>query len=1202
MDQKNINHEDDVMTAFENLKKSIDSLDGTNGAADMKASAHTQVITPTKKDGVIDRAEWDRMLAEIDAKNAKEKEMAAAAEEESKAEEGGVGVVGTRAARHASKKSALGGIAAAKTAKEVKEKKPKAPKEKAPKEPKEPKEKKKKSKAAKIILRLFIAFVILGLIGCIAVGVIVGKIIKESPEINPNNIYDLLSQSSVIYDINGSVVDNIYTGDALRTNVDYDEIPQDLVNAFVSIEDKTFWEHNGFNFRRIVGAVWEKVSGKKARIGGTSTITQQLARNIFLTDTRLDRDMVRKIREAYYTVIIEKTLSKEQIIEAYLNTVYLGFNSNGVSAAARAYFNKDLSELKLLECAQLAALPQSPNSYAPLKRIATENVTDIEKYDVVVANDSWVTYYNDTASGRVKTVLNFMHEQGKIDDETYELAMQDSIRNYLNPGVNIGSSANDSSYFTDYITSQVMKDLQNKLGYTYQEAHDLLYKGGLVVNSTLDMEVQTILEDVYADPNNFPKISLNSVALDKQKNIMNADKDRVILYAIKNMLDDNGNFVLKKGEFKWNDNGSLTIYKGNRLNFFNTKANGETDVRVDLKDMYEQIDGQLYSRSGSYLLLDAKYKTRDDAGNLIISKDCFDETKVFTKNDDGTVTVSADSIVVGSPIIQPQSAMTIIDNATGQIRAMIGGRGISGKLLFNRATSTRQPGSSMKPLSVYSTALQLGYDATKKNAQTSNGANENGEALEAKIFTAATILDNIPLNLKNDFWPSNFDGTYGGRTTLRKAVEKSLNGCAVNLYMQLDPHNCIENIQNLGITSLVTTGDATDENASSLALGGMIKGVSPLEMASAYSTFGNYGVHNETSCYTTVTNRKGDIILKAESHSVQVLDEEVASLMLDILQSTVNVGIANGAKLTSQPSAGKTGTTSEMYDIWFCGLTPKYSASTWVGCDSNVNLGSDSSKATKVWKAVMERVGKLDERGEFELRGNFVEVSIDNKTGQLPLMSEYAETPETDIIVEKFIKGTQPTDATTDLEARGYVKVCAETGYLATDYCPHVAYKEYIARPSGMSWEKILAGYTLIDEKTDVEKDKALFLNLILDAGFDKPDYYCPLPGHNPVVDVNAETGEFIYANPVSPIVRQEYDVEGLEPVETEQPEEGEEIIPPSSGDVEENPQKEPGTIMVKPTDDPPAYPGGPMPGHWEYNIYVNDFVWIKDKVDDKAA
>ncbi len=1051
------------------------------------AKDETQRVDKPAAAGVIDRDEWDEMLRALENEPIKPAEEGKAVVEPSSA-------AGTRAKKNVSKN--------------LKKKKNSKAAQKA------------KAKRKKIFTRIILALLCLCFVAAIAAGIIVIKIIKETPDINPTNIYSMLSQSSVIYDINGNTVDNIYSGDALRTNVEFSEIPRQLIDAFVCIEDKTFWDHHGFNLIRIGGAIWQKLSGQSNRIGGTSTITQQLARNIYLVDTKSSRGMdgiIRKIREAYYTIQIEKTLSKEQIIEAYLNTVYLGFNSNGIYAASKAYFNKDIKDLTLIECAQLAALPQSPNNYAPLKRVGTDSVTDIDSLDIVTSNDTWITYYNDAGSSRIKLVLRYMHDQGKLDDAAYEAAKEISIRDYLNPGVNIGNAANDSSYFTDYIVSEVMSDLQNKLGYTYEEAHNLLYNGGLIVNSTLDMDIQVILEGVYADESNFPKIKPASVGTDKEKNILNADRDKVVLYAFNNMINEDGDFILRGEDYKWNDNGSLTLLKGKRLNFYNTKSNGVEDVRIDIKDMYEMLDDQLYSRSASNWTIASRYKSRDKDGNVIISADCFtDLPEAFKKHDDGTITLASKYFNLGSQIIQPQSAMVIVDNASGQVRAMIGGRNIKGKLLYNRATSTRQPGSSIKPLSIYSTALQKGYEASLAKAA--------GEEEYGTIFTAATPVDNIPSNAKYDLWPKNSDGGYAGNTYMRKALEQSWNGSAVSLYNMLDPQDCVNNLLNYGITSLVLDGEETDVNASALALGGMTKGISPLEEASAYSTFGNYGVHNEHTCYTTVTNRKGDVILTAENHPVKVLDEPVASLMLDMLQSVVNRGIAGSARLKSQPNGGKTGTTSDAYDIWFSGLTPKYAASVWIGCDTNIKLGTSSGTTAKLWKAVMEKVGQLDDRQEFEMRGDFVTVTVDSKTGMLPSQSEYADIPEEDLRSEIFIKGTEPKEA--DDNARGYIKVCSATGYLATPYCP-TAYRYYVERPGGLSWETLLANYTLLkgykqgmDPAVLAEQDKTQYLNLIPDANLDPPQFYCPIHGHYSEADYEAY--------PVSPIVRAEYNVEGL--------------------------------------------------------------------------
>ena len=286
---------------------------------------------------------------------------------------------------------------AAGTGRAAKAKKVKAPKEKKEKAPKE-KKKKKKLTFGRVLLRIFLCLLVLILIGAGVAGYKIYQVIQDAPEINPSNIYEILSESSVMYDSKGNVITNLYeSGGGIRANVDYDDMPETLKNAFIAIEDKTFWDHNGFNLVRIFGAIWDTIkSGGDTRIRGTSTMSQQLARNIFMDlSEREERSIPRKIKEAYYTVIIERALSKEQILEAYLNTVYLGYNCNGVGAAAKSYFNKEVKDLTLMECAALAALPQNPNKYAPLRREYTSLVKEEDNYDVISQSDMWTIYYND---------------------------------------------------------------------------------------------------------------------------------------------------------------------------------------------------------------------------------------------------------------------------------------------------------------------------------------------------------------------------------------------------------------------------------------------------------------------------------------------------------------------------------------------------------------------------------------------------------------------------------------------------------------------------------------------------------------------------------------------------------------------------------------------------------------------------------------
>jgi penicillin-binding protein 1A len=920
-----------------------------------------------------------------------------------------------------------------------------------------------KQKKFRINWKKFLRFAaIIAGVGVLAVGVVAFMAIKDAPAINPDNIYDLLSENSVIYDTEGNIVDNVYKGDALRTNIEYQQLPQDLIDAFISIEDKTFEKHNGFNIIRIFGAIWESIkTGDK--ISGTSTITQQLARNLYLTDTKSERSMVRKIREAYYTVILERGLSKEQILEAYLNTIYLGFNSNGVQAASQAYFSKDVESLTLVECALLAALPQSP-SYAPIKRIATEDVEDFEVLDIIEKNDEWTTYYNPSGERRLQTVLYFMHDLGKLTDEEYETAKATPIRDSINPGTGV-ITANSASFFSDYVVEQVIRDLSQEFGIDEEEAVDLVYNGGLQIHSTLSSDLQNIVEEEFAKNGNFPAIGY--ATKDRKGNILDSEGN-VLLYSRETFFDAEGDFILEDKEFKWNDDGSLTVYKGNRLNIYKTNVQGKTDYSVEFKNLYEVKDGILYSRAGGVWLIPAEYKDRDSSGNLLISAQYFaDKPEAFTKNENGTLTLGSEYYSLKQSIVQPQSAMVIMDYETGQMKALIGGRSIQGRMLFNRATSARQPGSSIKPLSVYSVALQSAVDGT-------------GD------WTAASPIDDAPIKYGGAAWPKNWYAGYTGINTLRRAVEQSINACAVNLWMQLDPQMSVDFLTNMGVTTLVEYGEVNDINAAALALGGMTKGISALEMTAAYGTFGNGGTYIEPICYTTVTNRNGDILLEKTPISHKVMDESVASLMTNILETTVNNGIAGAAKIAAQPVAGKTGTTSERYDVWFCGLTPQYSAALWIGNDVNIPMNQGSGAAASLWSRIMQRVCADLPREEFQMRGDFVTATVDRMSGKLP-SSLSAADPRGTLISDIFIQGTVPTEYD---DAHVLVNVCADTGYLATPYCSNSVSKLAVIRPNGSSWEKTLVDYSM----------STMGLRSLPDAIYDAPEFYCPVHNPNPAM------------------------------------------------------------------------------------------------------
>lgn len=330
----------------------------------------------------------------------------------------------------------------------------------------------------KVFLKFFLITTLIGILiaGLIFAGAIFG-LFGNNDDLELD-VFSLDYSSQVFYEdsetgemkelVNLSSVEN-------RVWVDIEEIPPDLQDAIVAIEDERFYEHSGFDIRRTAKAfftyVYNKITGKPVTFGG-STITQQLIKN--LTNEK-DKTPARKIQEISRAVNLEKQMSKEEILELYLNTIYLSQGCNGVQTASRTFFGKDVSELNLAECASIAGITQYPTLYDPL--LNPEN--NKEKQEIV---------------------LNKMLELGKITQEEYEEAVNYELKFNENSQTESGKV---NSYFIDQVITQVKNDLIEK-GYTEAIANKLLYSGGLKIYSTYDPKVQSALESVYTDTSNFP--------------------------------------------------------------------------------------------------------------------------------------------------------------------------------------------------------------------------------------------------------------------------------------------------------------------------------------------------------------------------------------------------------------------------------------------------------------------------------------------------------------------------------------------------------------------------------------------------------------------------------------------------------------------------------------------------------------------------
>lgn len=358
-----------------------------------------------------------------------------------------------------------------------------------------------------------------------------------------------------------------------------------------------------------------------------------------------------------------------------------------------------------------------------------------------------------------------------------------------------------------------------------------------------------------------------------------------------------------------------------------------------------------------------------------------------------------------------QSAMVVIDYEKGNVVGLIGGAGEKTTLRgLNRATMMkRAPGSTIKPLSIYAPGIDRG------------------------IFTAATTFDDIPLTYtySTTTWtPHNSYATYRGLTSVRKGVEISSNIVAAKAFLDVGADTSYEYLEKFGFTSLTNS----DKVPGALALGGLTKGMSPLEHAAAYGTLANKGVYIEPKLYTKVIGMNNEIILEKVSEVKEVVKESTAYIVTDMLKNVINGSEATGgsARLTNMNAAGKTGTSNESKDRWFAGYTPYYVASTWVGYDKQKTVNMSGNPAAKIWKAVMQKIHEDLPNKDFEKPSSVVSASVCADSGLLATEACKNDRRGNRIKTELFAKGTVPTEECT---IHQYVSVCPESFKLANPTC-----------------------------------------------------------------------------------------------------------------------------------------------------------------------
>ena len=767
----------------------------------------------------------------------------------------------------------------------------------------------------------FIKTVLVCILCIIAVGVIGGglyavKLIKQCPDISEVNISPN-GFSTTVYDSAGNEIETLAASGSNRTYVTIDEIPKDLQHAFVAIEDERFYKHNGIDLRGIIRAGFTGIISGGEKMQGASTITQQLLKNNYFTtwtsEHTLKDSINRKVQEQYLAVQLEKVEDKDTILENYLNTINLGQNTLGVEAASERYFNKSVSELTLSEDAAIAAITQNPSKYNP------------------------ITNPKDNATRR-KKVLKKMLELGYIKQAEYDEALEDNLYDRIQIVNAQAESSASTSYFVDALTDEVAKDLMDQKGYTEAQAYQMLYSGGLTINSTQDSAIQTICEE---EVNN------------------NANYSDHVLHSFSYRLT----VTKKDGSYQnYSEQTMLTYYQAQNPNY------------------------------------DINFSSEEEC------KEAIEKYKSEIMEEGDTIADGGEKITY---TLQPQAAISVIDQATGHVVALVGGRGdkMASKTL-NRATSiTRQPGSCFKIVGCYAAALDAGG------------------------LTLASVQDDAPTSYANGTPLHNYDNKYRGFTTIRDAIISSMNVVTVKNLTQIGTGLGFEYAEALGISTL-EPGD----NNQTLCLGGLTHGVTDLELTASYATIANGGDYNKPVLYTQVLDHNGNVLLdNTQNTSKEVLKETTAWLLTNAMQDVITSGTGSGAGLPNMPTAGKTGTTTKNRDTVFAGYTPYYTAAVWGGYDDNTEQ-TYTAYSKLIWHSVMQRIHENLPRKEFTQPSGIVTATVCKKSGKLAIEGVCDADPRGSMVyTEYFDKDSVPTE-TCDHHVK--VDICSASGQIAGEYCP----------------------------------------------------------------------------------------------------------------------------------------------------------------------
>ncbi len=679
-----------------------------------------------------------------------------------------------------------------------------------------------------------------------------------------------------------------------RELVEEEDIPDLLKKAFIAAEDQNFYNHRGIEPMGILRAALKNIKkGKKAQ--GGSTITQQVAK----TFVGREKTYTRKIREMLLALKLEKEFTKDQILYLYLNQVYLGHGLYGVGAAAKGYFRKNIGELTLPEMAMLAGLPPAPSNYSPFSN-------------------------PKSAYKRAVYVLGRMVEDGYITKEEKEKAIKEFPKVY-----------DIEDYFrarAPYFTEHVRRYIQKKYG------DKALYRGGLKVYTTVDIEKQTAAEEALI--RGVREIDKRQGFRGPVKHVERKDIDNYAKILSRQLKDDSE--ILPQEKY-------FAVVR--EIN----SSGSEATIQLS-----EKITGKLIAKASKWARPFENSSPYDKLENLnkILKTGDVIIVRLATKADlthewePGTLLPLNSEIISNRTFAleqEPdvQGALVSVDPNNGYVVAMIGGYSFEWSE-FNRAfQSCRQPGSAFKPI-VYATAI------------------------EKKDYNPATIIVDSPVVFddadNNIRWkPENFESDYKGDVTMRNAIVNSFNIPAVKTMQDAGIQNVIDYAKKLGITT---------ELAPNLALAIGASCVTLWDLTNVYTVFARLGTKVKTKFIRRVEDRYGNVL---EDNSdfydpdvpflrriekgfetlmnppERVLNADSAFILVRMLKDVCMFGTAAAASAIKQPVAGKTGTTNDSFDAWFMGFTKNLVTGVWVGYDQyEVPLGrreTGGKAALPIWMA-----------------------------------------------------------------------------------------------------------------------------------------------------------------------------------------------------------------------------------------------------------